>query len=171
MADLAAPNLLPIIVGGAIALAGTIVGQVFSLISGYIQRRNDRDVRQRERLERLAEAVGAALTWYQRLGSCRSIDDICAAPPPPEARRAAVLAHLYFPALAELTAEFANSLVRYHHHATDCYQPGVPASVGAQMVMIAKDHPEAKQIQEESFHLRLALDQAITKEAKKYSHV
>jgi hypothetical protein len=168
MTDPATTNLIPVVIGGAIALSGSIVTQVFALISSHIQRRHDRDVRQRERLERLAEAVGAALPWYQVLGRCRSIEDIVSAPPPPEARRAAVLAHLYFPRLAEAAAKFANSLVRYHHHATHCFQPGHPATLGAQIV--AQQNPEAKKIQEESFHLRLALDDAIAKEAKRYSH-
>src|ERR1700751_4090427 len=111
------PTVVPVIVGGGIALAGTLVGQVFSLVSAYIQGRHDRDGRQRDRLERLAESVGAVLPWYQKIGACRSIEEIAASPPPPDARRAAVLASLYFPALADQTAEFANSLVRYYHHA------------------------------------------------------
>ncbi len=107
----------------------------------------------------------------RKIGACRSIEDIAAAPPPPEARRAAVLASLYFPSLADQTAEFANSLVRYYHHATDCFRAGAPASLGAQMAIAARDVPEANKLQEESFNLRLALDQAIIKEAKRYAHV
>jgi len=164
-------NLIATLIGGGLALSGTVVAQVFTLVSGRIQRRHDRDVRQRERLERLADAVGAALPWYTALGGCRTLEEIKSTPPPPEARRAAMLATLYFPSLADLTAQFANALVRYHLHAIDCFSLGHPVSVGASMAMVAKNDPEAKKLQEESLHLRLALDRAIGEEATRYSHV
>jgi hypothetical protein len=164
-------NLIAALIGGGLALSGTVVAQVFTLLSGRIQRRHDRDVRQRERLERLAEAVGAALPWYAALGRCRSLEEINATPTPPEARRAAMLATLYFPSLTEPTAQFANALVRYHRHAIDCFSLGHPVSVGAAMAMVAQKDSEAKKLQEESFDLRLALDKAIGEEASRYSHV
>jgi hypothetical protein len=164
-------NLIAALIGGGLALSGTVVAQVFTLISSRIQRRHNRDVRQRERLERLADAVGAALPWYAALGRCRSLDEIKATPPPPEARRAAMLATLYFPSLTEPTAQFANALVQYHLHAIDCFSLGHPISVGASMAMVAQKDPEAKKLQEQSFHLRLALDKAIGDEASHYSHV
>jgi hypothetical protein len=82
-----------------------------------------------------------------------------------------MLATLYFPSLREPTAQFANALVRYHQHAIDCFSPGHPISVGASMAMVAQKDPEAKKLQEESFHLRLALDKALEDEANHDSHV
>jgi hypothetical protein len=150
---------------------GVIIGQIFILISGRIQRRHNRDVRQRERLEKLAEAVGATLPWSTALGKCQTLEEIKLVPPPPEARRAAMLASLYFNSLAQPATDFANSLVRLHIHAIDCFALGHPVSVGASMVIVAQNDPEAKKLQDESFHLRLALDKAIIEEAKHYSHV
>jgi hypothetical protein len=164
-------KLIAALIGGGLALSGTVVAQIFTLLSGRIQRRHDRDVRQRERLERLADAVGAALPWYIALGRCHTLEEINATTPPPEARQAAMLATPYFPRLTEPTAQFANALVRYHHHAIDCFSLGQPVSVGASMAMVAQKDPEAKKLQEESFRLRLALDTAIAEEASHYSHV
>jgi hypothetical protein len=82
-----------------------------------------------------------------------------------------MLAALYFPSLREPTAAFNNALVRLHHHAIDCFALGHPVSVGAAMAIAAKKDPEAKKLQNESFQLRLALDEAIMEEAKRYSHV
>src|SRR5262249_49958351 len=159
------------LIGGGLALAGVIVAQLFTLLSARIQRRHDRDVRQRERLERLSEAIGAALPWYTALGKCRTLEEIRLAPPPPEARRAAMLAALYFPSLTEPATAFNNALLRLYNHAIDCFALGHPVSVGASMVIVAQNDPEAKKLQDESYQLRLALDKAIIEEAKRYSRV
>lgn len=159
------------LIGGCLTLAGVFVTQLFVLISASIQRRHDRDVRQRDRLERLSEAVGAALPWYAALSKCRTLEEIKLVPPPPEARRAAMLAALYFPSLREPAAAFNNALLRVHLHAIDCFALGHPVSVGASMAIAAQKDPEAKKLQDESLQLRLALDEAIMEEARRYSHV
>jgi hypothetical protein len=82
-----------------------------------------------------------------------------------------MLAALYFPSLAEPGAAFANALVRLHNHAVECFALGHPVSVGASMAIVAQKDPEAKKLQDESLHLRLALDEAVIEEAKRYSHV
>ena len=164
------PVLIAAMIGGVLALSGIVVGQVFGLFSGHIERRHQRDVRQRERLERLADAVGETLPWFQALGRCRSLEEINANPPPPEARRAAMLAALYFPALLELAAAYTNSLVAYHHLAINSFDRGVPATVGAQIVVFLRSHPEAQRAHDDPLRLRLELDVAITREAGRYSH-
>ena len=55
--------------------------------------------------------------------------------------------------------------------AIDCFSLGHPISVGASMAMVAQKDPQAKKLQEQSLHLRLALDKAIGDEASRYSHV
>ena|SRR5436190_6784048 len=87
-------NIISIIVGGALALAGTIVSQMLGLLSGWVDRRHQRDIRQRERLEQLASAVSATIPWFQTLASCRTIEELRANLPPLEARRINILALL-----------------------------------------------------------------------------
>ena len=135
------------LIGGGLALAGVVVTQIFALLSAHIERRHERAVRQRERLERLAEAVGSALPWYAALGKCRTLEEIKLAPPPPEARRAAMLAALYFPSLASPAAAFNNALLRLYNHAIDCFALGNPISVGASMALVAEKNPEANKLQ------------------------
>ena len=163
--------LLGALIGGGLTLAGVIATQLFGFFFACSQRRHDRDVRQRERLERLSEAVGAALPWYTALGNCRTLEEIKSTPPPLEARRAAMMAALYFQSLADQAAAFNNALLRLYNHAIDCFALGHPVSVGASMAIVAKSDPEAKKLQDESYHLRLALDKAIIEEAKRYSKV
>jgi hypothetical protein len=163
-------NIVSIIVGGAIALAGTIVSQTLGLLSGWVDRRHQRDIRQRERLEQLASAVSATILWFQTLSSCRTIEEIRANPPPLEARRISILALLYFPRLLEPAAAYTNGLIRYYHFCIDCFSPHAPATLGAQVARFVSNHPEAKQREDEPLFLRNHLDEAIAQEAKRYSH-
>jgi hypothetical protein len=170
MPDAATTSLMPIVLGGAIALSGTVVSQLMGLLSSHIQRRHERDVTQRERLERMADAIGESLLWFHRIPKCKSIEEIQDQPPPPAARRAAILADLYFPDLSEPAADYANALLAYHHLVIDCFQPGRPASAGAQVVLAARSNLEIQKICEDALQLRVVLDKAISKEAKKYWH-
>ena len=163
-------TLTAALVGGALALSGTIISQIFGLLSGRFQRRHERDLRQRQRLEQLTDAVGASLPWIQTLHKCQTLEELVLVMPPPEARRAAMLAKLYFPSLVTPATEFANSLVRYHRLAIDCFRFGHPGSVGAQMESVSRDDPKLRAIYNEGLNLRIRLDEAIAKEAKKYTH-
>ena len=130
------------------------------------------DPRQRERLERLADAIGATLPWFQTTSRCRSLEDLLLQPPPPSARQAAILAQLYFPALVEPTANYANALILYHCLAIECLNGDcLLPSVGAQMIAATHSDPKAKETRDAAHDLRDTLDQAIAAEAKKYSHV
>ncbi|MFZ1218501.1 MAG: hypothetical protein WAO00_04370 [Chthoniobacterales bacterium] len=164
-------NITAIILGGALALAGTIVSQAMGLLSGWVDRRHKRDLRQRERLERMVDLITATIPWFQKLGVSHSLEELRDAQPPPEARQVAMLASLYFPALVEPARNYVNALIRYYHFATDCFQPGHPASVGAQMALIYTKDPEANARNTEPLVVRQALDDAIAKEAKKYAHI
>lgn len=164
-------TLIAAAIGGGLALSGTIVSQIFGLLSGHIQRRHERDIRQRERLERLADAVGESLLWLHEISKWNTIEDIQSQPPPPAARRAVILSAIYFPALFEPAADYANALLAYYHLAIDCFEPGRQASVGAQIVLFVQSHPEAQKICDDVLHFRTVLDEAIAKEAKKYQHI
>jgi hypothetical protein len=82
----------------------------------------------RERLEKIVDLISAS---FGIISGCRSIEDLRRAQPPPEARQATMLAHLYFPDLVPPTQEYLNALIRYYHFAVDCYNSAVPATVGA----------------------------------------
>jgi len=163
-------SLTAVLLGGALALAGTVTSQVFGLLSGFIDRRHQRDLRQRERLEKIVDLVSASLAWFQRLPNCRTIEDLRTAQPPPEARQAVMLAHLYFPSLVAPAANYLNGLIRYYHFATACFQNEHPGTLGAKMVIVASSNPVAKQSEQEPLMLRQALDDAIAEEAKRYYH-
>ena len=163
-----------VILVGAFALAGTVVGQAFSLISGLItgrvDRRHKREVAQKERLEKMVDDITVTLAWFPALTKCRTLEEITSAPPPPEARHAAMLASLYFPSLVDPARDYVNGLVRYYEFATGCFQSGVPATLGAQKAMAVSRNSSLTEREQEPLILRQRLDDAIAAEAKKYSH-
>ncbi len=64
-----------------------------------------------------------------------------------------------------------NGLIRYYHFATQCYQPGVPTTLGAQMAMAVSQNPNLQERELEPTILRQRLDDAIAAEAKKFLHL
>ena len=163
-------TLIAAAIGGGCVLAGTIVSQAFGLLAGHIQRRHERDVRQRERLERISEAVEESLLWFHRIPNSKSIAEIQEQAPPPSVRRAAMLADLYFPELIDPCAAFVEALLAYHFLMLDSFQPDRQLSSGQQILLAIRASPEAKKTADDALELRLSLEEAIRKEAKKYRH-
>jgi hypothetical protein len=166
MAD--APNIEGILIGGAMTLAGTVIAQVVASFLAWRERENKRKLLQLDRLEKIVTAVTESLRWFQDHSKLRTVEDISSHPPPPEARQAAMLAQLYFSALVEPAAAYANALVEYHHLLIDCLDPNIPASATAHVLIRMKNDPTLEKRMMAHFEARTALDAAIATEAKKY---
>lgn len=155
-------------IGGGLALAGTALGLVGSLVSGWLERRNLRHRLLRERYEEFSEVLARTLPWFSQLAACRSFDEIRGCPPPPEAKRLHVLSLIYFPEFKEASADYNNSLIAHFHLAIDCsdhHLLGV-ATIGAVMAKLAKDG-EIKPI--DLTIKRQNLDDLVERYAKKYT--
>ena len=162
-------TLIAAAIGG---VAGTTISQVFGLWAGHIQRRHERDVRQRERLERMAQAVADSMQWFEDFPRERPTANTPARVPfpPRSARWASTLADLYFPTLIDPADAFVNSLLDYHHLAVDSLQPGIELSIGQQIVLHLRKHPELQTVAAAAVERRQEHDQAIATQAKKYWH-
>lgn len=163
MAD--STNTTALLIGGGLALAGTVVSQIFGLLSGWLDRRNKRRIVHRERFEELADCVAKTLLWFPKIGACRSISDIQAYGPPLESRRMICLAILYFPELKDAVTSYSNGLILYYHHVCDSFHPQIPASAGAQEAM----SPDTAERNREVVVLRQSLDNALEKVAARYT--
>lgn len=156
--------LIPLLVGGGLALVGTFVSQCVALLAGRIERRYQLRRLHLAKLEELADCVASLLTWNQKLSSCRTISDVHAAQPL-ESRRMVCLALIYFPALYDTVADYSNGLVSYYNFAVDCHQEGSPMTLGAQIAL----HPQSAQWTGKLLLLRQAVDDAIVKAAQRYT--
>lgn len=163
-------NFIAVLVGGALALAGVIVSQISGLWSGWIDRRYQRDVRRRERLENMADAISGTISWSQNLAKCRTMDEIRSHQAPPEAQRIVTLALLYLPRLREPAEGYLNSLVGLYEFAVECYRRDEPGTIGEVMGMVVERQPELEKVLRQPMVFRQQLDDAIAAEAEKYAH-
>ena len=163
-----APNIEGILIGGGLTLAGTVLAQGVATWLAWRERDYKRKLLQLDRLEKIVAAVTESLKWYNTHCALKTPEEVSSHPPPPEARQAAMLAQLYFSELEEPAGAFANALLKYHHLLIDCMDPNIPASGTAQVLMKMQRDPSLKESFEAHFHARIALDNAIAKEAKKY---
>jgi hypothetical protein len=159
-------NITALLIGGGLTLTGTVVGQLTTLFSGWIDRRHKVRILRRERFEELADCVSKSVLWFPKISACRTIEEINANGPPPEARRIMVLALLYFPELRDAAIDYTNGLIKYHGWICDCFSPKVPASAGAQALMVSNQEP-----QKAILLLRNNLDHKIEEVARKYATV
>jgi hypothetical protein len=151
-------------IGGGLALAGTALGLVGSLVAGWLERKNQRDRLLRERYEEMTQAIAATLPWFARLAACRNLDEVRLCPPPAESRRLVILSLVYFPEFKDVVAEYHNELIEHFGNAVDCCADRLVggASIGA--IMAKRGHKS------DGFtHLRQRLDNLVEKYAAKYT--
>jgi hypothetical protein len=125
-------NIVPLLVGGGLALAGTVVSQVFGLLSGWLDRRHRRRAIHRERFEELADCLFKTKQWRTRLDACRSLQDIQACQPPPEVDRMVCLTIVYFPQFHFDVISYTNGLHDHYRLMIKCFDPNLSESASTQ---------------------------------------
>lgn len=157
-------------VGGLIGIVGGIITQVAAALIARSDKRHERDKRQRERLEKIADLVSETLPWFMTFGDCRDIMSAVKMAPPMEARKALTLATLYFPRLQTPIADYSNSIVLYYQACLKCCRGGVDGTLGGMVVAMARENPQLQKIIEEPGLRRQAVDDALAKEGSRYAH-
>jgi hypothetical protein len=160
-------NLLAILLGGVLTLAGTVVAGCFGFFSSRVERQHRHAALQRERLERMSDCVGECVEWSQNVLTLKSLIEIQGKHLPPGTRRMVALAQIYFPDLVKPTVAYANSLVLYHVLAINSFRKDAPpgATVGQMMYL---DPAKMRPVEDEQLALRNKVDEAIALEATKY---
>lgn len=163
-------NIAALLIGGGLTLTGTVVSQVFGLLSGSIARKREFADLQRERLEKISECISEGVEWSQKIMTLSSLQSVQDAHIPKQVRQGVMLARIYFPGLAEPAEQYMNALCQYHVLAVTAIAakrhdapPGT--TVGTQM-FLQKD--KAFEVENQQLAARNKLDDAIGAEAKKY---
>lgn len=158
------PHLQGIIFGAGIALFGTFLGLLVHVISLFLDYRNRRNVFLREKCEQIAECVSQTIPWFSKVSDCSSIKQVGECLPPLEARRAAVLAMLYFPRLEKPAIEYLNGLVEHHQWLIGLsgLNQGHPVGV------LSAGHPEFEKMHGKIDDLRRRLDESIALQTKRH---
>jgi hypothetical protein len=121
------------IVAGAFGIGGVVAGQVFGLLSGWIDRRHQKRLRKIRRLEKIVELSTEIVSWIQKLGDVRTLDDFRAAKPPLLLRDIVLLARLSFPDLVAPALDYEAVCRDYHQLAWECFDKSLDASLAAQI--------------------------------------
>jgi len=164
-------SMQSLLIGGGLAIAGTVVSQMFGLFSGSVERKHQTELRKKQRLEKMIDLVSESLGWFHTLLMSRNIEQYKAARPPVQIRLVVMLARLSFPSIVEPAKQWAQGCLDYYSFVGECFDPNIPASIGAQLVLATQKNPSLKPREQEIFILRNKLDDAIAEEAKKYLHV
>lgn len=158
-------TIVALLIGGALALAGTVLSQAFGLWAGWIDHRRRHKALLRERFEELTSCASVTLVWYHNIGACKSLLDIHASRPPPDMSRMRVLTLIYFHELKSPVDDYISGLVGIYNWAIDSADPAGIEMVGPRMGR----HPEREKRTEEIARLKNRLDDAIEAAAQKYA--
>lgn len=159
MADL---NLPAIALGGVLALLGTIVSQVFGLLSGFLDRRYRRRQIRREKLEQMADAVSQSAIRLGVFLDAGSLEEMTTLSPLPYGRSASIIALLYFPRLFNAASNYENKLADYFRFARKCFQTETGSTLYAKILK----HPDATKHYDSIMEAREKLDYAIADESR-----
>lgn len=135
------------IIAGVSALAGVIISQAISITLSFLDKRHQKQILLRQKYEQLMFEFQDSLSYFLAVQGCKSIEEIQEHAYSHSAGRAVSLAHLYFPSLAPVMADYQMSLISYYGSVVSVFNPHVPATAGAQLQMADKDMEVIK-----SFH-------------------
>jgi hypothetical protein len=158
-------TIIALLIGGALALAGTVLSQFFGLWAGWIDNHRRHKALLRERFEELTQCLSNSLYWTSTIGSLRTVKEMHACPPPPETRRMFALTLIYFPELRAPVSDYVHILVEYQIWAVGCADPNGVEMVGEMMGR----NPVCGQKMAEIRQSRERLDDAIEKAAPNYA--
>jgi len=112
MPDAAEPSLMPIVVGGLLAIAGTIVGVMGSVIVSFLQNKREKAKKRAEKFEELVAAVYEHRHWLEVAQHIRVFGKEENLPLSPATKLHAI-STVYFP-------ELEQSIERLLSEARDC---------------------------------------------------
>lgn len=153
-----------LIVAGS-ALFGALVASANTWILHWLNARKERHRLLRKKLELLSMLVSESLPWISEVSECRSLEELASCAQCPQVRQALILSSLYFQELHKPIAEYQNCIIRIHNMFVDAFDPARPSTAGAD----AARHPEHKDLILQGVKLRQNIDDAIQRNAKKYT--
>jgi hypothetical protein len=151
-----------VLIGGAFALAGTLIGAAISLWNSRAERKERRWEHLRSKLEEAADLSSKSVEWIVGIGACRTLDELRPYSLPPPTRRLYLLSALYFPSAESAVSDYHNELIAYYHLAADSVGSGV-MTVGAEMMKRGISQDASVKLR----RLRQKVDDALAAEMKK----
>lgn len=157
-------TLIIAIVSASSAIAGAVISQLVTILRDYLDKRHKRNIFLREKYEELANLVTASQGWFT--GQIGAINMLELRTPPVEARKAAVISHIYFPALRDACESYLDACINFQVTLIDSHEFYEGMDAGTQAT-----HKNRKAFEKAVGHLqscRQHLDEQIMEHAHEY---
>lgn len=158
-------SILPLIIGPIAALAGVLIGLLFSAKMAKTEREHQRKVLLRGKYEELAFYLSESVLHFQKLLTSSTTLDLFLRSRPALAQKVDILARLYFPELKVLSDDYLYAVGSFQNSLAENYTPNSSLSVGEQ----GSSSRAVKEAQEKVMFAKHTLDEAIDKYADKYA--
>ena len=159
------PSIASQLIGPVSALAGVLLGLLFSARMAKSEREHQRKVLLRSKYEELAHALSESVSNIQTLINADTNRELFLRARPALAQKIDTLAQLYFPELRGFSTDYLDSIVALQCSLSENYDNRSNLSVGEQ----GAKSEAVKISQEKVMNSKYALDDAIEKYAHKYA--
>ena len=159
-------KIIVAVISALSALTGAFLSQFLVFVRDKMDKSHKRNVFLREKYEEMSYLTISAQEWMASAANAKSLSNL-SSKPPVDARKALVLANIYFPKLREPTQEFLNACVNFQMVLIDNHEFKEDISVGAQAAH--KNQAAFEQSSEAISSAVRILDDNIIKYAKKYA--
>jgi hypothetical protein len=159
------PSILPQIVVSGAALAGVLIGLLFSVMKDLSERKHQRRILLRGKYEELALSLCESVSHLLELQSVDTIPHLLLLSRPVHAQKIDILARLYFPELIQLSDDYLFSVTSFQNSLAENYDSRSSLNVGEQ----GAKSEEVLKIKDNLMTAKHALDEAIDKYAEKYA--
>ena len=148
------------------AIAGAAITQIVGVFLAHLERRHKRKVLLREKYEELALLVQESMSWPSDQMNAKSLSDLRDSYPS-KARKATVLAHIYFPKLRDACENYVNASVSFNIVLVDNHEFNQGYDVGTQA---AHANPQALETAANNLQVcRQSLEDKIIQYASSYA--
>jgi len=158
-------DILPVVVGGGLALVGAMLGTILTFVNSHLERRQRRGEVLRQKYEELADLVDETIGWFPTLDLCDTMQSLVTAHPPKAVRSLASLAMVYFPELVKPAKDYSNAVVTYYQWMANSVSLDGANSLGELACRI----PEYQVLLNATEECRRDLEEAIENHASKYT--
>jgi hypothetical protein len=121
------------------AIAGAAITQIVGVFLAHFERRHKKKILLREKYEELALLIHESNSWLSEQMNAKSLSELRSGYPE-KARKATVLAHIYFPKLRDVCESYVNACAKFNIVLIDNHEFNPNHDVGTQA---AHSNPEA----------------------------
>jgi hypothetical protein len=154
------------VIAAVSALSGTFISQIATMLRERSDRSHKRNVLLREKYEEMVFLITSGQEWMGHVVNAKDLSELMTLPPV-NARKALVLANIYFPKLRDPMQQFLNASVDFQKILIDNHEFLASKSVGVQAAH--KNRGAYETAAEKCYQAIRVIDDSIVKYSGKYA--